>query len=86
MIPLDPRLEQALHALIEVIDTCDYALDGLEGQPQNTYRHGMMMIRTKALQRAHAIGLEDFTTRDGRFDTAYHEAISTQEGGVNLAS
>jgi molecular chaperone GrpE (heat shock protein) len=78
---LDPRLTQALLALIDVVDNCDYALDQLEGAPQSPYRHGLMLIRNGALQKAHALGLQDFTTRNGVFDTAFHEAVSTMPGG-----
>jgi molecular chaperone GrpE (heat shock protein) len=80
---VNKALKEALLALIEVVDNCDYALDQLEGQPQNPYRQGLLMVRNKTLQRAHSIGLRDFTTRGGHFDTTYHEAISTAPGGQN---
>lgn len=82
MEDIDPTLMQALLALVEVIDGCDYASDGTEGQPPNVYLQGLSMIRTKALQRAHAIGLIDYTTRDGIFNPQYHEAVSTAPGGI----
>ena len=78
---MDETLRQALEGLIEVIDSCDYALDGLEDHPQSTYRQGLVMIRNKALRRAHLIGLVDFTVQGGTFNTDYHEAVSTMPGG-----
>jgi molecular chaperone GrpE (heat shock protein) len=78
---VDDKLRQALEGMIEVVDSCDYALDGLEDHPQSTYRQGLLMIRNKALQRAHLIGLEDFTVQSGTFNTDYHEAVSTMPGG-----